>query len=184
MRRALLFTCALTLAACDSPAPPPRPTPPPPPAPKPAEVVEAPKDAAPAFVYTYNPSARRDPFHSPIDDLNNPTDKGLPIETVKCNQPLCKWDLDQLRLVGIITGMSNPVAMVEDPTGIGHMVRRNTFMGKKGGRVTQIKRDEVTVTEIYRGSDNKPHATLIPLHLVVDANANDAVDLLEPESNE
>ena len=189
MRKLVSFACGslLALVACSSPPPPP-PPPPTPPAPPKVEAPPPPKeeakaDAPPPFVYAYNPSGKRDPFHNPIDDLTQ-GEQRQPIEAIKCNQPLCRWDLDQLKLVAIVTGMSSPVAMVEDPGGVGHLVRRNTFMGKKGGRVTQIKRDEVTVTEIYRGSDNKPHATQIPLHLAADANVAEAVNLLENDSGE
>jgi type IV pilus assembly protein PilP len=50
--------------------------------------------------------------------------------------------------VAVVTGDANPMAMVEDPAGRGHIVRRNTRMGRQGGKVTQILREEVIVTEV------------------------------------
>jgi Tfp pilus assembly protein PilP len=38
--------------------------------------------------------------------------------------------------------------MVEDPNGTGHMLRQGTSVGRLGGRVTSIQRDQVVVTEI------------------------------------
>ncbi|QDE70662.1 hypothetical protein BHS07_29450 [Myxococcus xanthus] len=142
---------ALVLAACEEP-----PAPAPPPA-KPKAAVAVPvkaaptetgAQAAPSYSYVYNPVGKRDPFRSPIDELGpvnaNPV--------TACNEPLCSFDLDQLKLVAVVTGDASPVAMVEDPAGRGHIVRRNTRMGRQGGKVTQILRDSVTVTEVFSGN--------------------------------
>ncbi|MFP2934682.1 pilus assembly protein PilP, partial [Pyxidicoccus sp. 3LG] len=104
--------------------------------------------AGPAYVYTYNPVGKRDPFRSPVDELG-PVNPG---PVASCNEPLCAFDLDQLKLVAVVTGDANPLAMVEDPAGRGHIVRRNTRMGRQGGKVTQILRDSVTVTEVFSGN--------------------------------
>jgi len=185
---ATIMVVCWVIAGCDSPAPPPAPAKPPPPkveAPAPEVANKAPDSAAPAFVYAYNPVGKRDPFHSPIADLILSSANGASTSTSSCNQPLCRWDLDQLKLVGIVSGMANPVAMVEDPQGIGHLMRRNSFVGKRGGRVTQIKRDEVVVTEIFKGPDGKPHPNNIDLKISGDGTvAIEATDLLEGEVGE
>ncbi len=120
---------------------------------------EAPKEkapeavvAGPAYVYSYNPMGRRDPFRSPIEDIvrENPQPGA---QVTACNEPLCQWDIDQLKLVAVVTGDANPMAMVEDPMGRGHIVRRNTRMGRQGGKVTQILREEVIVTETTTTAD-------------------------------
>ncbi len=179
----------LAVAACDSaPVPAPK-TPSVPVAPK----AEAPKvDATPKavesaapYTYSYNPVGKRDPYHSPIDDLLASASSGISPTTSNCNQALCRWDLDQLKLVGIVSGMANPVAMVEDPQGIGHFVRRNSFVGKRGGRVPQIKRDEVVVPEIFKGPEGHPHPNNIDLKISgVSSEAIEATDLLEGEAGD
>ncbi|KFA93511.1 MULTISPECIES: pilus assembly protein PilP [Archangium] len=107
---------------------------------------------APGYVYSYNPMGRRDPFRSPIEDMvrENPQPGA---QVTACTEPLCQWDIDQLKLVAVITGDANPMAMVEDPMGRGHIVRRNTRMGRQGGKVTQILREEVIVTETTTTAD-------------------------------
>ncbi len=40
-----------------------------------------------------------------------------------------------------------PMAMVEDPEGRGHMIRRGSFIGKRSGKVSDIRRDRLVVTE-------------------------------------
>lgn len=117
-------------------------------APVKAAPVETAAQQVPALSYTYNPVGKRDPFRSPIEDLG-PVNAN-PVSS--CNEPLCAFDLDQLKLVAVVTGDASPMAMVEDPAGRGHIVRRNTRMGRQGGKVTQILRDSVTVTEVFSGN--------------------------------
>jgi type IV pilus assembly protein PilP len=143
---------ALSLAACDDA---PRPAPAaPPPAAAAAPAEEAPAAAAetaaaPApYVYSYNPVGKRDPFRSPVDEIGPVAQTPV----TSCSEPLCAFDLDQLKLVAVVTGDANPIAMVEDPVGRGHIVRRNTRVGRQGGKVTQILRDSVTVTEVFSGN--------------------------------
>ncbi|WNG60458.1 pilus assembly protein PilP [Archangium gephyra] len=147
---------ALALAGCGEDAAPPAAAA----AAKPAKA-EAPKEkapvvttvvTAPGYVYSYNPMGRRDPFRSPIEDMvrENPQPGA---QVTACTEPLCQWDIDQLKLVAVITGDANPMAMVEDPMGRGHIVRRNTRMGRQGGKVTQILREEVIVTETTTTAD-------------------------------
>lgn len=108
------------------------------------------KTASKAPPYVYNPMGKRDPFRNGIEE-------GLPSsrESAACTEPLCQWELSQLTLVAVVTGEANPFGMVEDPQGKGYMVRRNAKVGKQGGRVTQILRDSVTVTEFWIGPDGK-----------------------------
>ncbi|WP_224243981.1 pilus assembly protein PilP [Hyalangium gracile] len=163
---------ALTLAACggkQSAAP--RPPPPKPP----ATTAAAPKDAqAESSVnYSYNPVGKRDPFRSPLEELGRSRNEG---QVQQCGEPLCAWDLDQLKLVAVVTGDANPIAMVEDPLGRGHVVRRNARMGRQGGRVTQILRDSVTVTE-YIPTEGKVIPNPVSLQLKQDNKRDPMYDL-------
>jgi len=100
--------------------------------------------------YSYNPIGKRDPFRSFTS-----------IEVVRPDSivasELQNWELDQLDLVAILWGTEQPVAMVEDPKGKGHVIRHGDLIGKKWGKVTQIKSDEVIVTEEFRDPiENRP----------------------------
>jgi len=116
------------------------------------------KDAGPSAApqpkqtseYSYNPIGKRDPFRSFTS-----------IEVVRPDRivasELQNWELDQLLLVAILWGIDEPVAMVEDPKGKGHIIHHGDLIGKKWGRVTQIKSDEVVVTEEFRDPiENRP----------------------------
>ncbi|MFY0580347.1 pilus assembly protein PilP [Cystobacter fuscus] len=141
---------ALSLVGCGEDEPPP----PPPVAARPAAQEEAAAEkpaetavAAPLYVYNYNPVGKRDPFRSPVEDIKAADTPVGAQPLTACTEALCQWDIDQLKLVAVVTGDANPMAMVEDPMGRGHIVRRNSRMGRSGGKVTQILRDEVVVTE-------------------------------------
>jgi len=43
---------------------------------------------------------------------------------------LADYGIDELRLVGIVSGVTDARAMLVDPTGRGHVVRRGQFVGK------------------------------------------------------
>jgi type IV pilus assembly protein PilP len=123
--------------------------------------------------YIYNPIGKRDPFRSPDLDLA----RASAVSNSACNEPLCKFDLDQLTLVAVISGDSNPVAMVQDPQGRGYILHRNTRIGRQGGKVTQILRDSVIVTEYFTAPDGKSNANQLTLAIKADRQAPPELDL-------
>lgn len=169
---------AVLLTACGDDAPPPAP----PAAPatqqqqKPQEQVAA-ADAGttgPAPVaYQYVPVGKRDPFRSPIEDAT----KTQQAESCGDAGPLGEWGLDQLTLVGTVTSDANPIGMVEDPNGKGYIVRRNTPVGSLCGKVTDVNRDCITVTEYYPTPDGKRVPNPKKICLASDASKAGDVDL-------
>ena len=135
----------------------------PPPAPVKAAVAKPPPPpepaAAPAPTYAYNPVGKRDPFRSPEAE---PAAQAA-LANATCTEPLCRFDIDQLTLVAVVSGDANPVAMVQDPQGRGYFVRRNTRVGRQGGKVTQIMSDAVVVTEYFTTPDGKTTANPVTL---------------------
>jgi type IV pilus assembly protein PilP len=142
------------------------------PAPK-APVASTPAPAATAPAYVYNPIGKRDPFRSPDLDLA----RAAAGSNSACNEPLCRFDLDQLTLVAVVSGDSNPVAMVQDPQGRGYILHRNTRIGRQGGKVTQILRDSVIVTEYFSTPDGKSTANQLTLAMKADREAPPELDL-------
>lgn len=142
------------------------------------KVDAAPVVAAAAVDYVYNPVNKRDPFRGAfiVDVVRGPTD----VPTEGCNEPLCQVNLDELTVVAVVSGDANPLAMVEDRTGTGHIVRRNTRMGKQGGKVTQILRDCLVVTSfISGGADGKPQANKQNMCVKTDTRSAPALDLFK-----
>ncbi len=152
----MLASVAAFVSCGDEPAAPVAAAPATTPKPRPVEVAAA-TDGGYAgevvqYLYNYNPVGKRDPFRSPIDEPKK-TDELL--SDVGCPDPLCQFDLEQLTLVAVVSGDANPVAMLEDATKVGHIVRRNTKVGKQGGKVSQILRDCIEITEFFLAPDGK-----------------------------
>ena len=63
--------------------------------------------------------------------------------------PLERYDLGQLRLVGIIWHVKEPRGMVEDGTGLGYIVKVGTPIGTNDGKVRTIKPNEIIIEETY-----------------------------------
>ena len=135
----------LLLSACED-APPP---PPPPLKARKQEAVQTRTEASsqPTDQYVYSPIGKRDPFRPfYVDQQIEEEEK----EQQRIITELERFELDQLKLVAVIGGTSQPRAMFEDPTGKGWTVTIGTAIGRHGGKVTKIKKDEVVVTEEYR----------------------------------
>jgi len=168
---------ALALAsACGGSAPPPPATATKAAVAKPPVVQE--QGAAPAPTYVYNPVGKRDPFRSP--DAEPATQAAL--ANASCNEPLCRFDVDQLTLVAVVSGDANPLAMVQDPAGRGYFVRRNTRVGRQGGRVTQIMSDAVVITEYFTTPDGKTTANPVTLAIKADKIPEQETDLATGKS--
>jgi type IV pilus assembly protein PilP len=137
-----------------------------------------------AYIYSYSSLGKRDPFRAPTLD----TPGGKPIDGINkeaCDEPLCQMDIDELRLVAVVSGDANPVAMVEDRGGVGHVVRRNTKIGRQGGKVTAVLRDCLVVTSFVVGSDGRAQPNRQNLCVITDGQgARPDVDLLLQKSRE
>ncbi|MEK7706012.1 MAG: pilus assembly protein PilP [Myxococcota bacterium] len=96
--------------------------------------------------FAYSPIGKRDPFRSYLADLQETEQSTASRKLEETEQ----YELDQYRLTGLITGTSQPRAMVEDPVGRGHVLHIGSHLGKNGGRVTRIAPDAIEVTEEFR----------------------------------
>ncbi len=90
----------------------------------------------------YTSVDKRDPFLpylSPAQRLSQSPD--VPLE------PLQRFALSQLKLVGIIWDVGVPKALIQDPSGKSHIILENTKMGEQMGYVAAIREGEVIVVE-------------------------------------
>jgi len=111
---------------------------------------------------------KRDPFKSFLGDLRASTGAVV----TRCNTPLGRFELDQLRLVAVITGMADPLAMVEGPNGVGYTVRKGACIGKNGGVVGTIRTGEMMVTEWATRADGTREKTETTLRLPREPSLN------------
>ena len=137
--------------------------PPPPPSFKPAAAAPAlvasvaeGSSAPPTYIYT--PIGKRDPFKSAYKVIRKPDEKAP-------GGILTKYEIDQLKLTAIISGISRPRAQVELPDGKGVSIRVGTRIGKNFGRVVRIKHDEVIVSEEDRDWSGRKVTNYIHMRL-------------------
>ena len=104
------------------------------------------KAKAAAHKFVYNPVGKRDPFRSYLSVMK---EEGAPKQERKLEKTE-KFELDQYKLVALISGTSQPRAMVEDPNRDGHIIRIGSRLGKNGGRITRISNNSIVVVEEFR----------------------------------
>jgi type IV pilus assembly protein PilP len=163
MRHRLGLLAAALLLACGQPKKPPPRTAAPAPAPAAGSAAGAAAgaEAASAPEWAYSSVGKRDPFRSFIADLQA---SGQALVT-RCNTPLGRYELEQLRLVAVVTGLADPVAMLEAPNGVGYTVHRGACLGKNGGVVTAVRAGEVLVAEWAIKADGTRDKTQTALRL-------------------
>ena len=143
-RTLLGLALGASLAACSSPKPPPKAAAPAPAAAAPAAPAAAAEPKKPAEPeWSYSSAGKRDPFRTYLAELDR-AQSGL---TTRCATPLGRYEVEQRRVVAGVTGLEDPIALVEAPNGVGYSVRRGACIGKNGGVVASIRSGEIVVTE-------------------------------------
>jgi type IV pilus assembly protein PilP len=168
-RRAIVLAAAVALAACNAKKPPPRAAPAtsPPAAAASAAQAADPKKAEPQD-WSYSSVGKRDPFRSFAAEL----EKSSGALATRCATPLGKFELEQLKLVAIVTGLEDPVAMLEAPTGVGYSVRRGACIGKNGGTVASVRSGEIVVSEWAIRADGSRDRTQTVVRMAKEAALN------------
>ena len=123
-------------------APPAEPPPEEPPTPAPGE------DTAEDDEYErpeYPDMARRNPFQPDLEVVQ-PAD--VPTEgEERTLEPLERFSLGELTLVAIISEVAVPKAMFIDPEGFGHVLKEGDRIGQNAGTLSDIRDNEVEITE-------------------------------------
>ena len=91
--------------------------------------------------YSYNPKGKRDPFKPFILKQSKIIEK-------KPRTPLQEYEIGQLKLVGIIWRLKDPIALVEDSAKKGFFMRKGTLIGRYGV-VKEIKENEIIIEEKF-----------------------------------
>jgi type IV pilus assembly protein PilP len=169
MRRGILLVAAALLASACGKSGPPKATAKvaqPAPAAAPAATAEAKPATEPEWAYSS--VGKRDPFRSWVAEL----EKGNAALQTRCATPLGRFEIDQLKLVAVVTGLEDPVAMVEAPNKVGYAIRRGSCIGKNGGVVAAVRSGEVVVAEWAVRADGTRDRTQTVLRLPREAALN------------
>jgi Tfp pilus assembly protein PilP len=109
--------------------------------------------------FTYKPG--RDPFQSYFD-ITGEVQQTAPLE------PLQKHDLSKFKVTAIITGTVQPAAVLLDPSGKSHMIKRGSLLGPPRGRVAQILSDRIVVEREFKDRLERIHKLKSELKLRLD----------------
>jgi type IV pilus assembly protein PilP len=112
--------------------------------------------------YAYDPTGKRDPFR-PLFLLRRPA-----AQSQEPSTPLQRYEIGQLRLVGVVFDLAPPRAMVEDSSGLGFIVTPGTAIGPNGGVVTAIRPRQVVVEEWQTDVIGEKHKKEFVLELPID----------------
>jgi type IV pilus assembly protein PilP len=94
-----------------------------------------------SVAFTYEPTGKRDPFRSFLwKRLEIADDSRGPLE---------QFDVSQLDVVAVVWSTGNARAMIQDPSGMGHIVSVGARVGKNEGLITSINDNLIVVNETY-----------------------------------
>ncbi|MDH3598772.1 MAG: pilus assembly protein PilP [Candidatus Tectomicrobia bacterium] len=114
--------------------------------------VNTPLDDTSPETYRYRPDGRRDPFESLVKEKppEGPLD---PVIGDRPREPLERFDISTLKLVGILWGQLGRRALIRAPDNKGYFVTVGTYMGEKGGQVIGIDDDRLMIEEKYKDTE-------------------------------
>lgn len=110
--------------------------------------------------YNYDPTGRRDPFkpYGESQSIQAAPVSRDPEEPKVVVEPLQAYDISEFKLLGIIWQVKDPKAMVLDPAGKTHLIRKQTKIGRNNGFVAAIREGEVIVVEPTVAENGAPTA--------------------------
>ncbi|MDP2643635.1 MAG: pilus assembly protein PilP [Desulfobacterales bacterium] len=97
-------------------------------------------------VAAYDPKGKIDPFIPFFEYQQQGSQSGNKKRSHSLT-PLERLDLNQLKLVGIIRSAAGNKAVVEEASGKGYIVSKDTLIGINSGKVLEILTDRVIVQE-------------------------------------
>lgn len=95
--------------------------------------------------FIYDPKGRRDPFGPYVEDQVSQED-GFQGPLL----PLQRFDVSELKLIGIMWNVKDPKAMFVDPNSQIHVVGKDERVGRNNGYIAVIREGEVVIVEAMR----------------------------------
>ncbi|HEY3308495.1 MAG TPA: pilus assembly protein PilP [Desulfuromonadaceae bacterium] len=118
----------------------------------------------PAPVNQFDFSNKKDPF-KPFAIIKPQMSKDIERKAAKEGLPILSFDVNQFKLIGIVTGDKENKAMVTDPSGKGYVLKVGMTIGKNEGRITAITTNGVDVLEQFRDDNGRVRKEYIRITL-------------------
>ncbi len=93
--------------------------------------------------YVFEAEGKNDPFRPFIESLAS---SQMPRPEIPLT-PLQKYNISQLKLVGIIEGANESKALIQDASNKGYIVTKGTLIGPNWGRITEITPTHIVIEE-------------------------------------
>ena len=107
-------------------------------------------------------AGKKDPFRSYVVVSK----AKLPLPPISEKQlPIQQFEVNQFKVLGIITGLVDNRAMVLDPAGKSYVIKDGSLIGPHNGRVLKIVPTFIEVTEQYREDSGKIVSRVVKLTL-------------------
>lgn len=103
--------------------------------------------------FDYVPDELRDPFRVQASFAEPEQDKSAGTSGIRPpvdhrTQPLERFPLDSLDMVGTLSRQGSQFALIRDPEGSVHQVKEGNYLGQNYGRITAVDPDRVKLVEI------------------------------------
>ena len=99
--------------------------------------------------FSYSASDLRDPFVATVNLEEEETKTSLlNPDTSRPRQPLEKFPLDTLSMVGILEQNEERWGLIKDPQNTVHRVQIGNYMGKSEGKITEVNESAIFLVEI------------------------------------
>lgn len=127
---------------------------------RPAQPIKKMPVFEPVPVYTYSSTHRRSPFQRPMMDRREDAAPDLK----RKKEPLEKFALDALQLVGFFTKDNHEWALIAVPDQSVHPVTVGNYLGQNHGKIVKMTDHEIKIEERVLMSDGwKPHEAVLVL---------------------
>lgn len=161
----VLATISLLVSGCskkEQPAPVAAPVATVQPAQQQAQAVQKPISSAPVKLPAapasnqFDFSGKKDPFKpdSTLKPVQSRSQSDVD-KAMKGGLPIHSFDVNQFKLIGIISGGKENQAMVVDPGGKGYVLKVGMTIGKNDGRITAINANGVDVVEQFKDDNGR-----------------------------
>ena len=103
----------------------------------------------------YDPARKIDPFEPLFQEkIRSVKVEHTPIIDDRSNKgPLELIDTSQLKLTAIIYATGRNFALVQEASGKGHVIKKGSYIGTKGGKVIEILNKKVIIGEKWQDND-------------------------------
>lgn len=119
-----------------------------------------------ASVDQFDFSTKKDPFSPYVVMKKTPVSAKVRSKNIDgFALPIHSFDVNEFKLIGIVTGGKESRAMVTDPKGKGYVIKIGMTIGKNGGRVMSITSGGVDVLEQFKDDNGRLRKEHIRINL-------------------